>query len=213
MTQNDDTTDELANLYAFVSGVIADPPDEAAIERLREEEFPAEARPQALENGFRLLRQWLSDVDDPAEAAHELKRVHTRMFVGPRPKMQAHESWYADDYLGEPLAAVKRSYRDLDIHPSSELREEADHAAVELAALEILTREETESYREAFLKVHGWWIPDLATDIRQMAEEPFYEGIGWLLEGVFEADTYLLGIDPDDLDPGYNQPPSASSDK
>jgi putative dimethyl sulfoxide reductase chaperone len=207
MSRRDDPTTDIADLYAFVSGVIADPPDEAAVERLAEEQFPSQASPQALENGYRLLHQWQSNVDDPAATAEEFRRIHTRLFVGPRPKMQAHESWYADDYMGQPLAAVKSSYRDLGIQPSTELREEPDHAAVELAALEILARQGADEYRRAFLAAHGWWLPDLAEDVREMAEEPFYEGIGWLIEGVLEADTYLLSLDPDDLERGYSIAP------
>ncbi|MDQ2051963.1 molecular chaperone TorD family protein [Natronolimnohabitans sp. A-GB9] len=206
MTRTTDTTDEtteIADLYAFLSSVLADPPDEAAVERLVAEGFPREASPQALSNGYRQLRTWRADVDDPSDAADELKRVHTRLFVGPRPRMQIHESWYADDYLGEPLAAVKRSYRDLGIRPSEQLREEADHAAVELAALEILARDGADELRRAFLAAHGWWLPQLATDIQEMADHPFYCGVGWLIEGTVEADTYLLGLDPDDLEPGY----------
>ncbi|MDQ2050638.1 molecular chaperone TorD family protein [Natronolimnohabitans sp. A-GB9] len=211
MTRTNETT-EIADLYAFLSGVLADPPDEAAVERLVAEEFPREASPQALSNGYRLLQTWQSGVDDPSDAADELKRVHTRLFVGPRPRMQIHESWYADDYLGEPLAAVKRSYRDLGIRPSEQLREEADHAAVELAALEILARDGADELRRAFLAAHGWWLPQLATDIQEMADHPFYEGVGWLIEGTVEADTYLLSLDPNDLQPGYDLSPSQDND-
>jgi putative dimethyl sulfoxide reductase chaperone len=203
----DDPTTDLADLYAFVSSVIADPPDEDAVERLAHEEFPTSASPQALENGYRLLREWQADVEEPAAAANEFRRLHTKLFVGPRPKMQAHESWYADDYMGQPLAAVKRSYRDLGITPSSELREEPDHAAVELAALEILARQGADEYRRAFLAAHGWWLPDLAADVRELADDSFYEGVGWLIEGLVEADTYLLSLDPDDLSPGYSLAP------
>ncbi|WP_331235249.1 TorD/DmsD family molecular chaperone [Natronorarus salvus] len=211
MTRTDDTTTELADLYAFVSGVVADPPDEAAIERLAAEPFPADARPQALENGFRLLEQWRTGVDDPATAADELRRAHTKLFVGPRPKMQAYESWYADDYLGKPLAAVKASYRDLEIHPSAELREEGDHAAVELAALEILARDGDDEHRRAFLAAHGWWLPKLADDVRELAEGPFYEGVGWLIDGLVEIDTYLLSLDSDELSPGYDRSSATTS--
>jgi TorA maturation chaperone TorD len=209
----DDPTTEIADLYAFLSSVIADPPDGTAIERLKREPLPAEASPQAIETGFGLLREWLSGVRDPAEAAAELERIHTRLFVGPRPRLQVHESWYAGDYLGEPLAAIRGTYRDLGIRPSRELREEADHAAVELAALEMLARDGADDYRRAFLTVHGWWLPDLAADVREAANEPFYEGVGWLLEGAFEADTYLLGLDPDDLSPGYDRHSSASASR
>ncbi|ELY53345.1 TorD/DmsD family molecular chaperone [Natronolimnohabitans innermongolicus] len=204
MSQSDEAAGELADLYAFISGALADPPDESGVERLAAERFPRDASPQALANGYQRLRQWQAGVDDPAEAAAELGRVHTRLFVGPRPRMQIHESWYADDYLGEPLAAVKRSYRDLGIRPSSDLREEADHAAVEFAALAMLARDGDDDLRRAFLTIHGWWLPELATDVQEMADHPFYEAVGWLIDGVFEADTYLLSLDPADLEPGYD---------
>lgn len=199
-----DPNDEIADLYDFLSSVLADPPDEAAVERLTAEEFPAEASPQALENGFRLLRKWQARVDDPEAAAEELKQVHTQLFVGPRPRMQIYESWYADDYLGKPLAAVKSSYRDLGIRPASNLREEADHAAVELKALGVLAAQGQDDLRRAFIMAHGWWIPELATDVQEMSDHTFYEAVGWMIEGVFEADAHMLGLDPNDLAPGYD---------
>lgn len=210
MTAPAETPSDLADLYAFVSSVLADPPDEAAVERLASEEFPRDASPQALDNGFRLLEQWQSSVEDPTETADRLRKVHTRLFVGPRPRMQIHESWYADDFLGEPLSAVKSTYRDLGVEPSADLREEPDHAAVELAALEMLARDGADGYRQAFLSVHGWWLPDLAADLREMSDDTFYEAIGWLLEGLLEADSYLLSVDLEDLAPGYDDGPTVS---
>lgn len=203
MTQPADTAADLADLYAFLSGVLADPPSEAAVDRLASEQLPTDASPQALANGYRLLSKWQSTVSDPAEEADRLKRVHTRLFVGPRPKMQAHESWYADDYLGEPLAAVKQTYRDLGIEPSEHLREEPDHVAVELAALEMLARDGADDYRRAFLSAHGWWLPAAAADIKELTDDTFYEAVGWLAEGAVEADAYLLGLELDDLAPSY----------
>ncbi|WP_290817460.1 molecular chaperone [Halovivax sp.] len=208
MSRPTDATTELADLYAFCSRVLADPPDEAAVERLASEGFPREASPQALENGFRLLERWRGGIDDPAEEADELRRIHTRLFVGPRPKMQVHESWYADDFLGGPLAAVQRSYRDLGIRPTAELREEADHAAVELAALEILAGDGDEEHRRAFLAAHGWWLPELAEDVQELADDPFYEGVGWLIEGAVDADAAMLGLDTGALSQGYDLSPS-----
>jgi len=209
MSSTDDPTAEIADLYAFLSGVIADPPDEQAVAHLANEQFPREASPQSLANGYRLLRKWQASVDDPAEEADRLAKVHTRLFVGPRPRMQLHESWYADDFMGQPLAVVQSSYRDLGIRPTEELREEPDHLAVELAALELLTRDGDEALRQAFYQLHGWWLPMAAGDIKEMVDDRFYEGIGWLLEGAIEADAYLLSVDLDRLTPAYLDSPSS----
>jgi len=208
MTRSADTASDLADLYAFVSSVLADPPDEVAVERLLSEQFPRDSSPQALDNGFRTLSRWQSEAEGPAEAADELRKVHTRLFVGPRPRMQIHESWYADDFLGEPLSAVRSTYQDLGVEESSDLREEPDHAAVELAALEMLARDGADGYRQAFLSVHGWWLPTLAEDIRELSDNTFYEAIGWLLEGIIEADGYLLDLDLNSLEPGYENGPN-----
>ncbi|MHC3438342.1 hypothetical protein ACYJ1Y_09630 [Natrialbaceae archaeon A-gly3] len=40
------------------------------------------------------------------------------------------------------------------------------------------------------------------------ADHPFYETIGWVLEGILEADTHGLGIDLEELSPGYSLTPS-----
>ena len=208
MTRSADTASDLADLYAFVSSVLADPPDEVAVERLLSEQFPRDSSPQALDNGFRTLSRWQSEAGDPTEAADELRKAHTRLFVGPRPKMQIHESWYADDFLGEPLSAVRSTYQDLGVEESTDLREEPDHAAVELAALEMLARDGADGYRHAFFSVHGWWLPRLAEDIRELSDNTFYEAIGWLLEGLIEADGYLLDLDLNTLEPGYENGPA-----
>lgn len=208
MTDPTDETDEIAQLYALTSSVIADAPGRGAIDVLLEEPLPQDVSPQTLETGFESLEKWRTDVEDPAAEADDLKKAHTRLFVGPRPKLQVHESWYADDYLGKPLAAIKASYRDLGILPTEELKEEADHAAVELAALEILAMEGEDDLRRAFLEAHGWWLPDLAADLREVADDPFYEAIGWILEGTLEVDAHVLGIDLEELSPGYSLAPS-----
>jgi len=209
MNGSGDTAADLADLYAFVSGVLADPPDEAAVRRLSDEQFPRDASPQALANGFRTLERWQSEIGDepPAETADRLRKVHTRLFVGPRPRMQIHESWYADDFLGEPLAAVRSTYRDLGVEEPTDLREEPDHAAVELAALEMLARDGADGYRQAFYSVHGWWLPTLAGDLKEMSDDTFYEAVGWILEGVLEADAYLLSLELESLSPGYEEGP------
>ena len=58
--------------------------------------------------------------------------------------------------------------------------------------------------------MHGWWLPDLAVDPRKVSDDTFYEALDWLLEGLLEADGYLLGVDLDDLAPGYDDGPTVS---
>ncbi|MDR5671744.1 putative component of anaerobic dehydrogenase [Halalkaliarchaeum sp. AArc-CO] len=196
-----DTGETLSELYRFVSGVLADPPSAAAIEEFQAGAIPEPdgLPPGALREGFGSLREWADGVEAPAEAAAELEREHTRLFVGPRPSLQVHESYYADDYLGEPLAAVKGTYAGLGIQPSEDLKEEADHAAVELAALSVLSRREGESPddKRLFLRDHGWWLPELAADLRDSADSQFYRAIADVLDGLvrFDAERFEVGLE------------------
>lgn len=198
-TTHEDVDEEIAALYRFVSSVLADPPDGRAVERLLGTGFDPDpdALPGALGEGLSGLQEWTDGVSDPDAEAERLRREHTRLFVGPRPALQIHESYYADDYLGEPLARVKGSYAGLDIAPGEDLREEADHAAVELAAIALLKERGDRAETERFLRDHGWWLPDLAADLREKADGPFYESVADLIEGLVELDTERLDVDLD----------------
>ncbi|MFW5965707.1 MAG: molecular chaperone TorD family protein, partial [Halodesulfurarchaeum sp.] len=96
--------------------------------------------------------------------------------------------------LGEPLAVVKDTYTDLGIAPAPDLKEEADHAAVELAVLRELSANGKDR-KSDFLAAHGDWFDALADDVREAAEEPFYEAIADLVGGLIAFDAEREGIE------------------
>jgi len=198
MPSDDTATDEtLAQLYDLLAGVLADPPDEQLVGTLAEGPLPDPgiAPNDQLEAGLEALADWAESVSDPATEAERLSAEFTRLFVGPRPVLQVHESWYAGDYLGEPLAAVTETMNELGIAPAPDLKEEADHVAVELAALRELTTE-SEDRTRTFLADHGDWFDDLAADIQEHTEEPFYEAIADITAGLIAFDATRTGVRP-----------------
>ncbi|AFZ71665.1 TorD/DmsD family molecular chaperone [Natronobacterium gregoryi] len=201
----------LAALYEFAAGALADPLDSDAVERIADAGLPEpEAVPnEHLQRGFDLLASWRRTVDDPEEVAHDLERVHTRLFVGPQPKLQIHESYYADDFLGEPLARVRGTYMELGIEPAPDLREEADHAAVELAALAVLTHRESADPAEKtwFLREHGWWFDAFAADVDDAATSEFYRAVGAIAAGLvqFDANRHDVELECDQYDFGFEE--------
>lgn len=196
-----EATETVANLYRFLSAVLADPPRPEAVREFKAGLLPGatELPTEPLQRGFQSMREWADSIDDVEATANALERAHTRLFVGPRPALQIHESYYAGDYLGQPLVTLKKRYATLGIQPSEGLKEEPDHAAVVLAALAVLTRQEGDRLpaKRAFLESHGWWLPSLAADIRETAESPFYEAVGEVLDGLIRHDTARLEIEFD----------------
>ncbi len=191
---SDATTDPIvasrAHLYRLLSAVLADPPDAAAVAELADGGLVEEVDPPdpASERALGAIANWAEGVEDHEREAERLTREHTRLFVGPKPALQIHESYYAEDYLGEPLAAVKGSYGALGIAPGEELREEADHAAVELAALAVLFERGDREDVRFFLAEHGWWFERLATDVREAASGPFYAAVADALDALVRDD-------------------------
>lgn len=197
MTTQDTPTDDatLAQLYDLLAGALADPPDEATVEALAEGPLPDPgiAPNDQLQAGLETLAAWAESVSDPATEAERLGAEFTRLFVGPRPKLQIHESYYEGDYLGEPLAAVTETYKQLGIAPAPDLKEEADHAAVELAALRELTLE-NEDRKRRFLERHGDWFADLGSDIADATDEPYFEAIADMVSGLVAFDGDRQGV-------------------
>jgi len=189
------TDDTLAQLYDLVSGLLADPPDERTVAALSTGSLPDPdvAPNDRLEAGLEGLAEWAESVEDPAEEADRLGAAFTSLFVGPRPQLQIHESYYAGDYLGEPLAAVTESYERLGVAPAPDRKEEADHAAVELAALRELTRDDPDRKRE-FLAEHGDWFESLADDVKEHTDEQFYASIAAVVAGLIAFDARREGV-------------------
>jgi TorA maturation chaperone TorD len=192
-TSTDDAT--LAQLYDLLSGVLSDPPDADTVEALATGPLPDPdiAPNDRLRAGLEALDEWGDTVSDPEEEADRLAAEFTQLFVGPRPRLQIHESYYEDDFLGEPLAAVTQTFKQLGIAPAPDLKEEADHAAVELAALRELTVENADRKR-IFLSEHGGWLSDLADDIKETTDEPFYAAIADMVAGLIAFDARREGV-------------------
>ena len=201
------TADSIAALYRFCSAVFADPPTAEELERLSGAAgIASETAPNdRLEAGLERLDRWLEAIDDPEATATTIEREHTRLFVGPRPTLLAHESYYADDYLGEPLARVTRQYATLGVAPGPNLREEVDYVAVELAALSLLAERDERSQSAAFLEDHGWWLPAFAADLREATDHRLYRAVADVLEGLVRFDAARHGAELSEAYPGTDE--------
>lgn len=188
--------DARLELAGFLIDAFADVPSEEFVENLLRGEvtLPEEEVNEALDRGFDELRTFIAgNADrDPAEVQDELEREFTRLFIGPRPPILPHETYFREDtdFRGAGLAKVEASYASAGWNPPEDYPEENDYVAVELAFLRHLIRqqrsgrEEAFGFQRVFHEEHlSEWIDDLAVDVREMTDERFYEAVAWILEG------------------------------
>ncbi|SFB73573.1 Nitrate reductase delta subunit [Halobiforma haloterrestris] len=183
-------------LVNFLIDAFADVPSREFVETLLDDEIavPDGSVGEPLDRGFERLEAFVADNEgrDVEAVRDDLEREFTRLFVGPRPPILPHETYYREDtdFRGAGLAEVEASYGAAGWSPPEDYPEENDYVAVELAFLRNLVRrqgegyEETFGYQRVFHQEHlSEWIDDLADDVRERTDEPFYAAVADVLEG------------------------------
>ena len=156
----------------------------------------------SLDAGFDALERFVQeDADRPVDdLQEELTIEYTRLFVGPRPVVVAHETHYRDDteFIGEGLADVEEAYAAAGWKPPEDYPEENDFVAVELGFLRNLVRrqrdgqEEAFGYERVFLDEHLLtWVDDLAADVREETDEDLYLAAAGVAEGLVAFEDEL----------------------
>lgn len=181
-----------------------DVPEEAFLERLLDGgvELPGDDVNDHLDAGFDDLRTFIDENAGrtPADVRKELSTTYTEVFIGPRPPVLPHESYYRDDteFIGEGLADVEASYSGAGWKPPEEYPEENDHVAVELAFLRnLVTRQrrgehEAVGFERVFLEEHLLeWYEDFVADVLDTTEEPFYRASARVFGGLVEFEDDL----------------------
>lgn len=165
-------------------------------------ELPGESVNDDLDTGFDYLREFIAANEDRdvADVREDLAQEYTSVFVGPRPPVLAHETYYRDDtdFIGEGLAEVEASYAGAGWKPPEEYPEENDHIAVELAFLRnLVTRQrrgevEAFGYERVFLDEHLLqWTDEFVEDVEANTDEPFYLAAAHVFAGLVEFEDEL----------------------
>ena len=197
--------DARIELVDFLIEVFHDVPSEPFVERLLSGEVrtPEDAVNDRLDAGFERVRRFVADNEgrDPAEVRAELNRAYTAVFVGPRPPVLLHETYYREDtdFIGEGLAEVEASYSAAGWTPPDDYGEENDFLAVELAFLRWLVdrqragMEEAFGYERVFLDQHLLpWVGAAVDDIEAETDHDLLLATGDLLVGVCEFEDELV---------------------
>ncbi|MEF8876036.1 MAG: molecular chaperone TorD family protein [Haloarculaceae archaeon] len=192
-------------LVDFCIESLWDAPRESFVERLLGEgvETPEGSVNEPLDEGFRTLRRWReANRDRPVEAVRDdLDREYSDLFVGPRPPVLPHETYYREDteFIGEGLADVEASYAAAGWSPPEDYPEESDFVAVELAFLRYLIERQRAGHEEAFglervfIDEHlESWIDAFVEDLREEAEPGLVLAAALVLQGLVRFEDELV---------------------
>ncbi|QDX41400.1 molecular chaperone [Salarchaeum sp. JOR-1] len=187
MTTDVEIYDARIELIDYCIDALWDTPDESFLETIVAGEIglPEDSVNDRLDAGFEHLRAFREqNADADVDSLHDrLNREYTSLFVGPRPPIQPHETYFREDteFIGQGLAEVEASYSAAGWTPPEDYGEENDHAAVELAFLRYLVArqragvEEAFGYERVFLDEHlTTWVGDFADAVTEESAEPFY---------------------------------------
>ncbi|MFB6161199.1 MAG: molecular chaperone [Haloferacaceae archaeon] len=197
--------DARLELVDFLIEVFADAPSEAFVERLLAGTVavPDEPVNEPMDEGFDRLEAFVAAnrKRDPADVADDLTTAYTRLFVGPRPPVLPHETYYREDteFVGEGLAEVEASYGGAGWTPPEDYPEESDHVAVELAFLRYLIErqrsgdEEAFGFERVFLDEHLLvWVDEFVDDLCGEADEGLFAAAALVFAGTVEFEDELV---------------------
>jgi TorA maturation chaperone TorD len=197
--------DARLDLVDFAVEVFWDVPETSFVQSLLgpETALPDDPVNDRLDEGFSMLRSWRAENEGRgAEAVREeLEREYTDLFVGPRPPVLPHETYYRDDtdFIGEGLAEVSASYAAAGWSPPEEYPEEDDFLAVELAFLRHLVErqrageESAFGYERVFLDEHLLrWTDDFVADVREQADPGLYRAGALVFGGLVTFEDELV---------------------
>jgi|AntRauTorcE11898_2_1112593.scaffolds.fasta_scaffold22440_3 TorA maturation chaperone TorD len=197
--------DARVELIDFLIEVFWDTPTESFVADLVDGEIalPEDSITPEMDEGFAMLESWLADNRgrDPGQVQSELEREYTRLFVGPRPPVLPHESYYREDadFLSDGVASVEETYGAVGWSSPEEYPEEDDFVAVELAFLRHLVdrqrngAEEAFGYERVFLDEHLLtWVDPFLDDLREEADPGLFLAAGLVFRGLVAFEDELV---------------------
>lgn len=197
--------DARLELVDYLVDALYDVPDSEFVERLLGGglDTPDESVNDDLDRGFEFLHEFVAEHegDDSEAVADDLNVTYTKLFVGPRPPVQPHETYFRDDtdFLSTGLAEVEASYGAAGWGDHDELSEEGDFVGVELLFVRNLIARQRAGQAEAvgfervFLDEHlTEWVDAFVDAVEAETDEAFYLAAVNVLAGFVELERDLV---------------------
>lgn len=198
-----------ADLYDFLSGLLAKAPDDAKLEAIAKLEPGVGAIGQAINTLSRMASTF---------SAHQIDREFHDLFIGlSRGELLPFGSYYLTGFLHEkPLAALRNDMARLGIERAEDVHEPEDHIASVFEIMGGLIRGKFEQGSDCihaqhdFFKAHiDPWAHHFFTDLEGAKNAVFYAAVGTLgrLLVEIEREAFRMeGTTPDGKMPSGNAP-------
>lgn len=213
------TLDEVADLcrkraatYSFLARLYRVEVDEAFLEELKDMRFPAKTGNVKVDEGYRMMAKYLSNLRDGSLT--ELAVDYVRVFIGHGmdgfSASYPYESVYTSEkrlLMQDARDEVLSIYRSCGIDKSDEWKESEDHIALELEFMQVLANRAADALKKGdeesaeallltqknFFDDHvASWVPMLTLDMRRFAKTGLYLGLAALTDGFLETDREFL---------------------
>jgi TorA maturation chaperone TorD len=203
----EDFSKQRAITYRLLSALYLKEVDEQTLEMLKNIDYSVFNENTDFDRGFNMLNDAVNN-SDPSILLN-FAREYARSFFGAGLARNSgaypYESVYTSTehlLMQQARDEVVKYYQSEDLDRNSNFTESEDHIAFELAFMSKLCEKEGETLKESeairkkqkdfFNKHINNWIPRFATDLENIAIEPFYKALAFIT-GAFikEEDEYL----------------------
>ncbi len=198
--------------YGFLARLFRKEVDEELLAELKSMRFPASTGSDAMDEGHKLLVNYLSKTWD--HTLTDLAVDYTRVFIGADnindSAAYPFESVYTSEkrlLMQEARDEVLAIYRAYGLDKNESWREGEDHIALELEFMKTLCERAAEALTEGdeaqaelllttqqnFLNDHlGSWAPMLTADMKQFSKTDFYLALANMTEGFLALEKEFL---------------------
>lgn len=198
--------------YQFLSRLFRVEVDQELYDTLRSMKFPANTGDELVDEGYRMICEYLSTAGD--NVITELAVDYVRAFIGSGndgfSAAYPYESVYTSPkrlMMQDARDEVLVLYHAAGLDKQESWKEGEDHLALELEFEQILTERALEAYEAGdedtcisyllqqrnFLEDHLLaWYPMMAQDLERFPKTSFYRGLGKLTDGYLRTDLELL---------------------
>lgn len=180
-----------ANTYSLLAALLAAPPQEALLDRLRRIDPIDGAERTDLAPAWETLRLSgeRADVSDLDDEYHDL-------FIGlGRGELVPYASWYMTGFMmDQPLAVLRQDLTRLGFERQDDVKEPEDHVAALLETMGLLITEgEAIATQARFFERHvATWMKTFFLDLQQAKAARFYRAVGQLGEKFMDFEQRYL---------------------